>query len=141
MGIFLNALGAIALGAVGWFTLEFLGRPIREFFNIRREIRRLMLVHWDDATGDNLSAADFAKLLSSLAPTRQEFTTLAARLDSFDQAELASWIIRRLGFDIPKAAGCLRRVGVSSARREDRDANFRNLDIALHFRSEKRRNI
>jgi hypothetical protein len=31
MALILNALGAIALGAVGWLTLEFFGRPVREF--------------------------------------------------------------------------------------------------------------
>lgn len=35
---FLHALGVVGLGAIGWFTLEFVGRPVREFFSLRREV-------------------------------------------------------------------------------------------------------
>jgi hypothetical protein len=38
----LNALGVIALGAMGWFTLEFVGRPVRGFFDLRRQVRTHM---------------------------------------------------------------------------------------------------
>ena len=39
----ISAAGAILLGAIGWFTLEFVGRPIRQFFDLRREIHQQMM--------------------------------------------------------------------------------------------------
>jgi hypothetical protein len=39
----LDAFGVLIFGAIGWFTLEFFGRPIRDFFDLRRRVRTEML--------------------------------------------------------------------------------------------------
>src|SRR5271156_841784 len=39
----LDAFGALFFGAIGWLALEFLGRPIRDFFDLRRRVRTEML--------------------------------------------------------------------------------------------------
>ena len=42
MAQFLSGLSDVLLGAMGWVALEFVGRPIRSFFDLRRETRRQM---------------------------------------------------------------------------------------------------
>jgi len=135
----LHALAVVGLGAIGWFALEFLGRPIREFFSLRREVRRLMLLHWDDESADERLLTeddDFSGWRQKAEATRGSFSDAGARLGAFDQGEpVASWFVRRMGFNLPKAAGNLRHLGVEfGARGEDRKEKFRKIDAALKFK-------
>jgi hypothetical protein len=143
--IFLNAIGAVLLGAVGWFALEFFGRPLREFFNLRREIRRLMLLHWDDRAADDvmMDEDELQMWRKDLVLARNEFGELAAKLASFDQGEwFAAKFVQMLGFNLKKASGNLRQLNVwFGARGEDREKRFRNLDAALRFRIDPTRKI
>jgi hypothetical protein len=137
--IFLNATGAIVLGAIGWFALEFLGRPLREFFNLRREARRLMLLHWDDRSADDVLIIDDDELQiwrRDMVSTRQNFGELAAKLASFDQGEwFAAKFVQMLGFNLKKASGNLRQLSVwFGAHGEEREKSFKKLDEALRFR-------
>ena len=54
----LHAFGVLALGALGWVTLAFVGSPVREFYTMRREVRRLMLLHWDDDYAEDWEGID-----------------------------------------------------------------------------------
>jgi hypothetical protein len=142
MTLILNALGAFALGAVGWFTLEFFGRPIREFFSIRREIKRLMLLYWseDSPSSDVLETGDFQSFYESLEPARTGFSNLAAQVIAFHQAEwLASWFVKLLGFDLPKAGNTLRELRFFGVTNHDSDKTFQHLDRALRFRFDQNR--
>jgi hypothetical protein len=142
---FLHALGVLALGALGWFTLEFLGRPIREFFSLRREVRQFMLLHWDDISADQLiDPEEMTEWREKLVSTRATFSNLGARLGAFDQGEpFASWVVMKMGFNLPKAAGNLRNLGIGfGARMEDREEIFKKMDAALKFRiNPKQRNF
>ena len=53
-------------GAFGWFALEFLGRPIRNFFDMRRSVRDQMLLLGNVAAH---SLARHASLLSKYDDT------------------------------------------------------------------------
>jgi hypothetical protein len=142
MTLILNALGAIALGAIGWFTLEFFGRPVREFFSIRREIKRLILLYWseDFVTSEVWEADDFQSFYDRLEPARTGFSNLAAQIVSFHQAEWpASWFVKLLGFDLPKAGNLLRDLRFFGVQNHDSDKTFQNLDKALKFRLDQNR--
>lgn len=135
MGIIGNALGAIVLGALGWVALEFPGRPVRGFFDLRRQVKTQMLrfeqvalpLLFDDyATGQQQTA---------LTKARSTFSNLSDELIAFGQSEwLAAYFVKRLGFD-PIIAG--RRLAVAVEElctvHEDREANYRAIDRALKF--------
>jgi hypothetical protein len=129
-----------ALGvALGWICLHFIGQPIRDFFSLRREIRRLMLLHWDDDTAqdynlhEETSAREF---FGRFAPTRSAFHELAAQISAFHQGEaLASWFVKWLGFDLPKASAQLKHISMFfGTYDENREKDFMRLDAALKFR-------
>jgi len=43
MTLIINAVATIVLGGLGWIALEFIGRPVRSFFDLRRRTKALML--------------------------------------------------------------------------------------------------
>jgi hypothetical protein len=136
----LHALGVLGLGALGWVTLAFVGSPVREFYTMRREVRRLMLLHWDDDYAEDWEGLDpeaIPNRRSARDSARAAFKELASRIGSFDQGEpIASWFVRRLGFNLPKAAGNLRHISVwFGANGEERDGTFKKLDAALRFKA------
>jgi hypothetical protein len=98
-GIFLNALGAVVLGGVGWFALEFFGRPIRTFFDLRRQINAEVLRFNTAVTKSYINSQKEAG--AALVAVRN----LSADLTSFGEAEwLANCFLQRIGF-YPAVAG------------------------------------
>ena len=108
----INVLGALALGAIGWLTLEFLGRPLRTFFDLRRRAREQMLrledakartpfalLENDDWSRPHQPEREFAE--SAITALRG----LSAELTAFGDSEwLADLVLRRIGFQ-PALAG------------------------------------
>jgi hypothetical protein len=87
--LILGAVGAL----LGWLTLEFLGRPLRNFFDLRTEAKRLLALHHDPDDA------------ASRSTVQRDFRDIAAKLIAFEAAETpAAWLIRRLGFR-PALAG------------------------------------
>jgi hypothetical protein len=115
MSIALNALSAVALGAIGWLALGFLGRPLREFFDLRRRVREYLL-KFEDAT----SRAPFLRNDDGVASTAHPEAELAdgaivvlrglsAELIAFGDSEwLADPVLRPLGFQSSLAGRALR---------------------------------
>ena len=129
----------IVLGALGWFVLEFFGRPIRKFFDLRREVRRLMLRHSSTMHAQDaytMPPDERVEAYKMLEAPREEFAELAAQMTSFDQSEsLAAWTVRRLRFDASVAGKALRKIGLElGTAHEDREKALRQLDTALRFR-------
>jgi hypothetical protein len=46
------ASGAI-VGLLAWFATEFLARPLRTFFDLRKEAKRRMILYWNAPTSDS----------------------------------------------------------------------------------------
>jgi hypothetical protein len=141
--IFVNALGAITLGASGWVVLEFIGRPVREFFNLRREVKKLTLLYYDAPYSHNVEPADRAEVYQSLSEAREAFVSLSALLVSFDRSEpMAAWFVRKLGFDPDGAGKVLKGIAQNfGVVGEERDKPFRLLDAALRFRFDPKRHF
>src|SRR5258708_36216917 len=115
MGMILNALGVLTLGTVGWLTLEFVGRPVRGFFDLRRKIRTQMLRFEDLAPWiDDDFPYVYGRESPSQATFRKASTTLSDLSDdliSFGQSEwLGAYFVRRVGFDPIAAGRCLKVV-------------------------------
>lgn len=89
----LTVLWPVALGAFGWLALEFIGRPIRNFFDLRREANRVIALHGYDMFGAHSMGA------------KDDYQKIGAQLVAFDAAEpLAGPAIRWLGY-APGLAG------------------------------------
>jgi hypothetical protein len=139
MGMILNALGVLALGALGWFTLEFVGRPVRGFFDLRRQVRTQMLrfenLNWPEyAFGDPPYGTE-TKEQAQFRKAQTILCDLSDELISFGQSEwLAAYFVRGLGFD-PIRAGI--RLAVLAEElgtlHEDRAANYRAVERLLKF--------
>lgn len=100
-----SAAAAIGLGALGWLCLEFIGRPLRLFADLRREVREKMMFHAEAFNQGYLTVADLVSTDDLKAGPRREFRLLGSQLVAFGEVEWpAMTILRWLKFD-PAAAG------------------------------------
>lgn len=115
--------GGFVFGAIGaacaWFLVEFVARPFRHFFDLRREVSR-RLVQFDNVfarakmKGDmrepiELTAEENARL--TLA--QDTFRDLASQLRAFARAEyFANRAVKAFRFDARKASSAL--IGLSN---------------------------
>jgi hypothetical protein len=135
----LNALVSFALGAFGWLVFHFIGQPVRHFFDIRREIKRLMVIYWDFPiplhTVEDLSESEEQQRREA----RLKFSELGAQLIAFDKSEApAAWLVRRMGFDPMQAGRVLHEISVEFGTiTEDRYRSFPRVDVPLKFKTNK----
>jgi hypothetical protein len=131
---FLGALMSLLLGAAGWIALEFFGRPVRRFFDLRQECKRQLLLLWD--TPEAVSAGEVLYGANDpLQEPKRVLNELGARLISFDASEpFAAWFVRWMRFNARKAGGGLmilaNELGTLS---ESRKKNVRFVEEALKF--------
>jgi hypothetical protein len=114
-------------GAAGWFVLEFVGRPVRQFFDLRGEVIRQMAVfanvraRWKEvrdsvgATSGEVEEMGLSDLeIQRLEEAQRLLRDLASQMRAFAQNEwLAVRIVRWLHYDPLKASGGL--FGLSNA--------------------------
>ena len=117
----LQAIGSFAAGAVAWIVLEFFGRPLRKFYDLRGEtIYRLSQTanvsarfkELRDAEGEiseNVEKLDISdEQLLDLKEARKALRDLASQLRAFALNEThALYFVRRLGYDPMKAGAGL----------------------------------
>ena len=105
-------LTVAATGAFGWFGLEFLGRPIRKFFDMRRLVRQQMLFlanvpaprpRETCVTSKQIQRYDID--LKNVREVQRVFRDLGSQMLAFGENETAACIaIKSFGFD-PSVAG------------------------------------
>jgi hypothetical protein len=137
-----NIVGVLALGALGWFGTSFVGRPLRDFFDLRREVIQKSVLY------DNVMAAEQESPDGSTEPVEisddelkrlQEalnaFRDLAARMRAFALNEhLAVWCVK-WRYDPWEASEALLRVSGTLHKFSGARANAKNeLERALSFR-------
>ena len=125
----LDAFGVLIFGAIGWFALEFFGRPIRDFFDLRRRVRTEMLkfeLLWN--------ADDIVAHVTSYKE-QDNLRELSAELISFGQSEwLAAKVLTSFGFNPVLAGQRLSRFAVEyGPATEDRSASYRAVLEALKY--------
>jgi hypothetical protein len=131
----LNVAGTLALTGLGWIIFEFIGRPVRNFFDLRRETKRLMMLYWDLPSTYLVTDRIFG-IQDQWTAARSEFSDIGARLVSFDAAEsLAAWFVRLMRFDPRKAGAALLVIANEfGSVDEERDKNYSLVEHALKFR-------
>lgn len=119
MAQILSALSVILLGAIGWVALEFIGRPIRSFFDLRREIHRQLLflanVPAVKPVDDYIRAgmSEHQKALAAIRNVEKTFRDLGTQMLAFGESEWpAGRLIGLVGFDARAAGRAL--IGLSN---------------------------
>jgi hypothetical protein len=125
--------GAVWGGAVGigtWVVTNAIGSPILKFFNLRTEVRRTLILYgnvrarWherdlEDFAGEAVAAPGAPSPLSAedeerLAAAQLALRELAADMRAFaDTLTLASWLLKRVGYDARAASAAL--MGLSNS--------------------------
>jgi len=136
-------LTVAATGAFGWFAIEFLGRPIRKFFELRRLVRYQILLANVPApqaretcvTSEQIKRYDID--LKNSREAQRILRDLGARMLAFGESETAACIaIKPFGFD-PSIAGH-NLIGLSNSLDRygtDRAAFRKDVEAALRFKS------
>jgi hypothetical protein len=113
MMVVLAAIGSLILGAIGWLMIEFAGRPIRRFFDLRGEVIRRMALYADirkliiQSEGGEVDTPVVPEAIGARAREAEGvIRDLAAQMLSFaDNEALATLIITHgLRYDARKAA-------------------------------------
>jgi hypothetical protein len=86
----------IGLAAITWIVLEFAARPVRSFFDLRREVRRRMLqfanVPVFKPTPGN-EGIDVSHMIPGAKEARDAFRDLGSQMRSFGETEhAATWV-------------------------------------------------
>ena len=140
---YLILISVATTGAFGWFALELVGRPIRNFVDLRRSVRHQMLFLANVAapqpretcvTSEQIRQYDTD--LKNAREAQRILRDLASQMLAFAESERAACIaIRPFGFNPSSAGSGL--IGLSNTldRRGTDRAGFRkNVERALRFR-------
>ena len=135
-------LTVAATGAFGWFALEFLGRPIRKFFDMRRLVRQQMLFlanvpapqpRETCVTSKQIQRYDID--LKNVREVQRVFRDLGSQMLAFGENETAACIaIKSFGFD-PFIAGHNLLSNTLDRCGTDRAAFCKKVEQALRFKS------
>jgi hypothetical protein len=120
---------------IAWFMTAFVARPIRHFFDLRREAKTLSILLWNAPEYGRQDPEDWQLQMSVLKDKRDHLTDLGAQIFSFSQSErFAVFVVRILGYDPAGAGRAAQRLAFELGTNiEDRDKNYRKLDTALKF--------
>ena len=141
---YVNLLAVVTTGAFGWFALQFLARPIRKFFELRRLVHHHVLSlagvpapqpRETCFTSEQIRRYDID--LKNVRVAKQVLRELGAQMLAFGETETAACIaIKPFGFD-PSVAGH-HLIGLSNALDcygTDRATLRKNVERALRFKS------
>jgi hypothetical protein len=134
----LSAVAAVVLGAMGWVILEFIGRPIRQFLDLRREIRRqiIFLENIDsmDLDPTQISHESLKEHTQKLNQAATIFRDLGSQVIAFDQTEwFAARAVRLVGLRPIQAGRGL--IGLAKCLEDEMEAEaYRTVvDHSLRF--------
>jgi hypothetical protein len=132
--------------AIGWLTLEFLGRPLRRFFDIRGETVELLTrianvraaysqFHEEDLLRKEAQVRTTTEI-AALDGAQRDLRALASKFRAFALNEtLAAKVVGRLGYDAFAAGQSL--IGLSNTidtYGRDRNEQKNNVSTSLKFK-------
>jgi hypothetical protein len=129
-------------GAFAWFALELVGRPVRNFFDLRRSVRHQMLALADVptpqaretcVTSEQIRQYDID--LKNAREAQRVLRDLASQMLAFAESERAACMaIRPFGFDPSSAGSGLIKLANALDRHGPERARFhRSVERALRF--------
>jgi hypothetical protein len=102
-----SSVGVFALGGVGWWVASFIGRPFREFFDLRRDVihkcvlyANVMALEKESIDGSVEPVERTEYEIERLHEAQNAFRDLAARMRAFALNEMpAVWLVKKWGYD------------------------------------------
>jgi hypothetical protein len=128
-------------GPIVWFATEFVARPIRHFFDIKRQAKQLTLLLWDAPEYGRQSNDEWEAEMALLQEKRERLTELSAEIFSFAQSErFAVMVVRAVGYDPAGAGRAAKKIAFELGTNiEDRSKNYKKLDTLLKFTFDPKR--
>jgi hypothetical protein len=141
---YISIITVAGTGALGWVILEFVGRPIRAFFDLRRQVRRQMLLLANvtppkprEAVSSSREIKEYDEALKTIREAQRRLRELGSQMLALGESEVAArTAMAPLGFD-PIAAG-RGLIGLSDTydRHGAERAEFRSkIEAALRFKA------
>ena len=136
-------ISIVAIGAIGWFAFELIGKPVRKFFELRRSVRDQLPLLSDVAAPQPretcVTSAQIRQYDADLKAARAAQRTLhelASLMLAFAEREKAACIaIRPLGLDPASAGSGLTGLAkVLDRHGADRAGSLGKVEKALRFR-------
>ena len=135
-------ISVATIGALGWFALELFGRPVRNFFDLRRSVRHQMLSlanipapqpRETCVTSEQIRQYDAD--LKNAREAQRSLRDLASQMLAFAESERAACIaVRPFGFDASAAGSGLIKLANALDRHGPERASFRKkVETALRF--------
>ncbi len=123
----LQVIGSFLAAALGWVVLEFIGRPLRKFFDLRGEIIRRLIefanirARWKDIPDSSGAVSGEREALSlsdgeiaRLEEAQKMLRDLASQMRAFAENEtFARLIAQMLGYNLKDASAGL--IGLSNS--------------------------
>lgn len=137
-----NTIGVLALGALVWFVTYFVGRPIRDFYDLRREVIHKSLLYANVTAavrefphGSVEQVEISEEEMKRLQEAQNAFRDLSARMRAFALNErLAVWVVKQQ-YDPWEASEALLRVSNTLYKFGSDRANAQSeLERVLNFR-------
>jgi hypothetical protein len=108
-------LGTIAIAFLSWIVFNTIGQPLLRFFDLRTEIRRVVVLY-DNVTTRRRDAAALAVAVDDMTPdnfgrlqeAENQYRHLASQVRAFADTQSPTCIVLRwFGFDLRKASSGL----------------------------------
>ena len=121
-----NALWGLFAAGLAWVTLEFIGRPLRRFYDLRGQAKTLLLLYGHYAPDVKPQA---------------EFEDIGRKRVAYQEFEpIIEWLIHLLGFDPKRAGHAFRNLTEYwGVRYTDYDAYFNEIKIGLKLKEKIRK--
>ena len=95
---------------LAWFATEFIARPLRTFFDLRKEAKRRMIVYWNAPTSDSYYRSLEGEVdveTYKLDEGRRQLEDIGAQLASFEKplAAAASELVEKRAIGVKVLSG------------------------------------
>jgi hypothetical protein len=141
---YVNLVTIAGAGALGWIVLEFLGKPVRAFFDLRDQVRAQLLLLANvappkprETISTSLEIQQYDAALKAGREAQRILRDLGSQMLAFSESEIAACNgIATFGFDAVAAGRGL--IALSNAyyrNRTDRAAFSKKIEQALRFKA------
>jgi hypothetical protein len=113
-----HIFGPFVLGVLGWFAVNFAGKPYLEFLTLRKEIHEELIIFFyvhpppdeeHDVSGEEISPEAYREAIKAYSDARKSIRRLAAKLSALNVSlsRPVSYCLRWRGYKVQDAAkGC-----------------------------------
>ena len=140
----MSNLGTIAIALLSWIVFNTIGQPLLRFFDLRTEIRRVMVLY-DNVIARRRDAGALAVAVDDMTPdnfdrlqeAENQYRDLASQVRAFADTQSPTCVVLRwFGFDLRKAAsGLLGLSNTLNAYGKGRASHKEAINAAMKFSS------